>query len=618
MQPDKESLLDLFNGKKRYVVPLFQRQYVWTRENQWEPLWEDIQRKFLEKLFQKDGPAHFLGAMVIQQREVSGNEVPTHLVIDGQQRLTTFQIFIAAFRDVCLALGETEFADDCEDYLVNKRAASSSEEQRYKVWPTNLDRPSFSNVIDAKSKEALEKQHPLVWAKYARKPKPRHLIIECYLYFYNQISELLREELPELAVHEKVTRLFEALRNALQVITIEIDDRDDPQVIFETLNARGQPLLPSDLLRNFIFLRAAQKNESSEDLYNRYWLAFDDPFWRAEEKQGRLNRPRSDIFLQHYLSLKRKDEVNIGHLFAEYKYWITNKKPFNTVGEELADMELHRGFFRRLLEPENGSAFGDFARTLHALDIRTIYPLVLEILSRTPAPELLGKILIALESYIVRRAICNLTTKNYNRTFLSIVGKLTSDLTIESFQKILMEQQGDSTVWPRDDVFQKAWLENSVFDSMGSGRVQWILQQIECFMSSGARGHLRAQSTIFVEHIMPQDWIENWPLENGKQGVRWFERTIESERQAEIKASILRDKISESFGNLTLVTKPLGTSLSNAKYEPRKSEILENSNFALSMSILDAPEWSEEHIFQRGQRLFECAKKIWPMDSNNT
>src|SRR4030043_91959 len=100
MQPFSRSIFDLFDGKKRYVVPLFQRQYVWNREDQWEPLWEDIRRKHRDQVKERMGPPHFLGAMVIDQKKVFGNQVPTHLVIDGQQRLTTFQIFLAAFRDL--------------------------------------------------------------------------------------------------------------------------------------------------------------------------------------------------------------------------------------------------------------------------------------------------------------------------------------------------------------------------------------------------------------------------------------------------------------------------------------------------------------------------------------
>src|SRR5262245_6698839 len=91
----------------RLEVPLFQRQYVWTRENQWEPLWEDIATKFRDFLEgRKDNtPAHFLGAMVVDQKQTPVTHVEKRQVIDGQQRLTTLQIFLAALRDFCQEQG---------------------------------------------------------------------------------------------------------------------------------------------------------------------------------------------------------------------------------------------------------------------------------------------------------------------------------------------------------------------------------------------------------------------------------------------------------------------------------------------------------------------------------
>lgn len=139
MQPHSRSIFDLFDGKKRYVVPLFQRQYVWNLEEQWQPLWEDIERKFVERLLGKDGPPHFLGAMVLDQRRVYGNAVTTHLVIDGQQRLTTFQIFLSAFRDVCFEQAQPGFGEECQRYLVNTGIMADTKVEQYKVWPTSLD-----------------------------------------------------------------------------------------------------------------------------------------------------------------------------------------------------------------------------------------------------------------------------------------------------------------------------------------------------------------------------------------------------------------------------------------------------------------------------------------------
>ena len=158
MKPYTRSIFDLFDGKRRYEVPLFQRQYVWKLEDHWEPLWEDIERKFVQRLDGAPSTPHFLGAMVLDQRRSYGNAVPVQLVIDGQQRLTTFQIFLSAFRDVCAAENERAYADECALYLKNTGIMQDEKVEQYKLWPTNLDRKQFSDVVDSGSKEELINQ----------------------------------------------------------------------------------------------------------------------------------------------------------------------------------------------------------------------------------------------------------------------------------------------------------------------------------------------------------------------------------------------------------------------------------------------------------------------------
>src|SRR5690348_15498160 len=121
MNANAAPILAIFEKKLRLEVPLFQRQYVWSRDQQWEPLWEDIQRKFIEYLEgRKDGPIHFLGAMVLDQRQTPTTHVEKRQVIDGQQRLTTLQIFLAAFRDFCRAQDVDDLAQEADSYLTNK------------------------------------------------------------------------------------------------------------------------------------------------------------------------------------------------------------------------------------------------------------------------------------------------------------------------------------------------------------------------------------------------------------------------------------------------------------------------------------------------------------------
>ena len=138
------SLLAIFEKKIRLEVPLFQRQYVWSQDQQWEPLWEDISRKFVEYLDgQRDAPVHFLGAMVLDQKQVPITHVEKRQVIDGQQRLTTLQIYLAAFRDFCSAHDCQALAKECDAFIVNKGMLLEPDVDKYKLWPTQVDRELF-------------------------------------------------------------------------------------------------------------------------------------------------------------------------------------------------------------------------------------------------------------------------------------------------------------------------------------------------------------------------------------------------------------------------------------------------------------------------------------------
>jgi hypothetical protein len=285
MKADAVPLLAIFEKKMRLEVPLFQRQYVWSLEQQWEPLWEDVSRKFTEYLDgRKDAPVHFLGAMVLDQKQTPITHVEKRQIIDGQQRLTTLQIFLAAFRDFCRQQSCEDLAKECDTYTVNKGMMADPEIDKFKVWPTLLDRTQFMDVIGTGSREELMKKHPLVYKKYARKPQPRPRMVEAYLFFYGQLNEFFNgassdEPLSaDIPIAQRLEECFQALKNSLQVVAIDLAQEDDAQVIFETLNARGEPLLPADLLRNFIFLRAARRGEPQEELYKEFWQRFEEPF----------------------------------------------------------------------------------------------------------------------------------------------------------------------------------------------------------------------------------------------------------------------------------------------------------------------------------------------------
>jgi hypothetical protein len=359
MKANAAPVLAIFEKKIRLEIPLFQRQYVWNKGQQWEPLWEDISRKFAEYLERrKDAPIHFLGAMVLDQKQTPTTHVEKRQIIDGQQRLTTLQLFLTAFRDFCGHQGCSELAKEADNFILNKGMMADPKVDCFKVWPTQADREQFSKVVTAGSRAEVETRFPLLRKKYARQPDPRPRMVEAYLFFYQQTAEFFLGDgidpplASEVPLATRAEECFQALKNSLQIVAIDLEQEDDAQVIFETLNARGEPLLPADLLRNYIFLRASRGGEIVEDLYEQFWKHFDEPFWRVSVSQGRLSRPRSDLFMQHFLASRLLVDIPVKHLFVEYKYWIERQQPFKNVSEELATLARQGNHFRRLIEPK--------------------------------------------------------------------------------------------------------------------------------------------------------------------------------------------------------------------------------------------------------------------------
>ncbi len=619
MDANAVSLLAIFERKMRLEIPLFQRQYVWSQDQQWEPLWEDISRKFVEGIEgRQDAPVHFLGAMVLDQKQTPVTHVEKRQVIDGQQRLTTFQIFLAAFRDFCRENDCIELAKECEGFTENKGMLADPSVDRFKVWPTLVDRSQFADVLMSGSKAELERRHPVVWRKYARKPEPRPRMVQAYLFFYEQLSEFFLgsdDEAPigsDFPLSARLLECFQALKNSLRVVTIDLQQGDDAQVIFETLNARGEPLLPADLLRNYIFLRASRAGHDQEALYATYWKQFDDDFWRVEVKQGRLIRPRSDLFMQHFLASQIEEDIPVKHLFVEYRNWIERRRPFKDVEEELQTLSRHGANFRRILEPRVGDPIYRLAVFLEAFDIRTAYPLLLLLMDTDLAADEWNAITDVLESYLLRRSICGYNTKNYNRIFLQLTKTLRRNgVTAANLIQQLSQQTGESAAWPNDAVLREAWMSNPAYD-MGNAKLVHILGRLNSSYSNGWQEPLLFQQQPSIEHIMPQKWVDNWPLADGSKGMEYLEALQAPDGDARASATELRDRMVQTFGNLTLLMQGLNSSQSNLAWPDKRPAMMANSLLPMNQDFNGVLDWDENTIEARGADLFKRATSIWP------
>ncbi len=613
MKPDKLTIHDLFQRERRYVVPLYQRAYVWNEEGQWEPLWEDIERQ-AEACLESEGlvakRSHFLGAIVLNVSKIVGSGVARSEVIDGQQRLTTLQIFITALRDFAAKSGSHHVAK-LRRLTVNEDEKAGSDGS-YKVWPTNADRALFKTVLSTGAPDALLKALGVTAGKVPR-------LAGAYLYFSRQIANFVGTDVDEDTRDSRILALLQALRTSLQLVVIELEDGDDPQVIFETLNARGQPLLPSDLIRNYIFLHASNDAHCDADgLYDGYWRPFDDDrvdtavsgetrFWHIEERQGRLKRPRIDLFLFHYLVMQTEHDLNIGQLFSAFRDW--RAETAGPVEALLIDLKFHSANFRKLIEPEGEDRVALLARRLKSLDNSTVYPLLLyvmglsgERLSTTDRDRIFEDV----ESWLVRRFVCQLTNKSYNRFFVALLAKMKraeAGVNLADLVRTELSRSKEVTArWPTDREFLAAWLSKPLYAKSRPDRSVMVLRAIERQIRTNRNEKVTLPDQLSVEHLLPQKGLlsdypmpTDLPLAEGE--------TVERRRE----------RLMHTVGNLTLLTNELNASASNGTWPTKTKKIALDSDLRLNAWLrADTPAtWSEADVVARGRELFEFARLIW-------
>lgn len=619
MKPDKLTVREIFERERRYTIPLYQRSYVWTRENQWAPLWEDIARQAehcYENPYSENQKTHFLGAIVLNVIKIVGRSLPRSEVIDGQQRLTTLQIFLAALRDYAGPLDD--HTSSALRRLTSNPDRPDGSEEALKVWPTNADRHLFTQIMCLGSPASVHEA-------FAPIERPQNLprMAEAYLFFHECIRDFVEEKGDDAATMvDRLYAIMHALRTALQFVIIELEDSDDPQVIFETLNARGQPLLPSDLIRNYVFLQASSEHEDQVDeLYNKYWRPFDDHrldsaddsgenrFWHIQERQGRLIRPRIDLFMFHFLVMTTELEIAIGNLFKEFRNWHANSA--QKIPALLGDIQNASTLFSRLVSPEGSKPIDKFAVRLKSLDTSTVYPLLLYLMGlksdRLPQKDF-DTIIHDLESYLIRRFICNLTTKNYNRFFLSLLQKVRraankgESIALAAREELLRSDDA-TAVWPSDAQFRHGWLNQPVYVKSRLDRCSMVLRALEEGLRTDRTEGISLRSELSVEHLMPR---------NGRTRHYPYADDIEF-KDGETREQA-RERFIHTLGNLTLLTQKLNASIGNGKFTKKRQSIVADSDLRLNAWLRndDRTQWTEKDIQDRGSDLFEIALKLWP------
>ena len=599
MRADPLTLTAVFSKDVRYVVPMFQRPYVWNMKEHWEPLWEDI-RGVSERVHAStqmspqlqasiNVPPHFLGAIVLDQIPTTTGSIDTRSVIDGQQRLTTLQVLIGAAQNVAQNHNLKQQSRLLGKLLWNDQDLINEPDHVFKVWPTNSDRDCFRSIM---CNESLSTLNADVSMKLATAMQYFHSVINSW------VSAISDEE-----KNSQFTSLVTSLRNHLKIVAIDLDSDDNAQVIFETLNARGTPLQAADLIKNLVFQRAESEKESVETLYSTYWSQFDRSHWRQEIRQGRLMRPVLDVFFSHWLAMTKERETLIHDLFPAFRENLNSSK--KAVTEVLEDLSQSASVYRTLDQYPLQSTEGLYFHRQSLLDTTTTIPLLLYLFrldEKTLPNSRRRTALRLLESYLVRRMLCRLTARNYNHLFLDLLTKVKkqpseADSVILSYLRALA---GESQAWPTDIEIQESLESLPIYIAFPRKRVRLVLEALELSMKTDLSEHVHPADTLTIEHLLPQHWTEkHWPLPN------------DSDKEVE---TINRDRYKHTLGNLTLVTRKLNPALSNAAWKKKRTALSEHSVLKLNWQIIkqNPDDWNQRTISNRTTELTKRLMEIWP------
>lgn len=629
MDAKDHPVISVLGDQRRFIVPIYQRQYSWG-EARLKPFWDDVVAKAEEALEGKPKFSHYMGALILAPGGdgFTIGTTPQVQVVDGQQRLTTFQLFLAALREIGEQMEVPGLSAIIRNYLyVPSMHGDTAADARFRLVPTPDDRAIFHLIIETGLK-GVRAANP-TWffqnGKIIKGKSPE--AVRALAFFVDRIDVYVRyglldddeepvvtEDEPGDALLRRLQALLEALLNHLKLVVITLSENDDAQVIFETLNSKAEPLLAMDLVRNNIFHRATAQGESVEALFEAKWRPFDKDreFWKADSPRAKPKRPRIDHFLSHALTAQSGEETSLRELYAEYRAFTRPKgKPrFATVEAELDALIVHTPTYRTLEVGSADAALSRLGVQLNLWEVSSAYPLVFRIAASDADPTEKAKLYTLIYSYLVRRGVCDLTPKNLNKTFARLVNAMIGHgVSVDTFAAAFAGSRGDAVRFPADPEFRAAIRNKPVYHLIRrKERLQDLLWDFECASRSRYNVHTPRPANMSVEHVLPQTWPENWPLDDGRFAPADKLTGADEDMLAGIRS---RDAALQTLGNLTLITVPGNTVASNRAFSEKKPWLRE-SLLALNLSILEYEEWDEAAIAQRAETLADLAVTIWP------
>lgn len=586
LSANKEKLHSFFQGNNQFVIPFFQRSYVWKSDS-WAELWENIVEEFEELNSGNSDSEHFIGTLIIKQRDTDRVGSLEYDLVDGQQRLTTVCLLLRAFYDVA---NDQNLKNWIKNLLIY---TDSYGNENIRIRHSKVDREYFQDIVlsQVDNTELWADYESLKLEELERKNELFNRIKGGYLYFRKRIEKELNKE--------DIRRYVTVLLEKLPVIHMALSKEDDVQQIFDTINSLGVKLTTAELLKNFLYSKNAVIDLYDECWYNVFEADEDIiEFWNRDRTSGRVRRTTVELFLYSYLVILNESNVKMELLFKEFKSYLKNKSE-----KELAafanELKEYAEVYQQIPDGENLSEISfverdkRFFHVIREFEITTIFPLALYLYKKVTAKSELLAILGVLESYLTRRTICKLTTKNYNNLFLSLLGevKKMDGITAEKIKQKLLIYKEQTSRYPDDEEFKKGFFASALVNKYSREILYCIaLYQLNHDYTDNPKLNLDGFS---VEHVMPKKWRNYWTNlpEGGDEDVR------------DLKLLTL--------GNLTMIKGKLNSSMRDSAWSTKKEALRKYSTLRQTTDYLQKEDWNEAVIESRAKDLFAMAAQIW-------
>ena len=536
--------------KTHFIIPVYQRNYDW-KDTQCEDFVKDI-----ESLVNRERETHFMGTIVyIKSDDLEAIEkgISEYIIIDGQQRITTSMLFLKALYD--LSDDEDDKEEIYDDYLTIRRS------NKLKLKPIKYDNDIFVKLLKNEDINDNEKSR----------------IYQNYKFFVNHLrnSDI------------KIDKYFKSFRR-LWIVYIELDrEKDDPQLIFESINSTGLSLSEADLIRNFILMD--KDYEEQNYLFEEYWSKI----------EKLLLSENISSFIRDYLTMKANDIPKQNEVYLAFKRYLLKSK---TDSESLLkDLLYYAEIYSKFLSLKyDDKKVYIILKELKDLKVTVAFPYLLNLFSDYQSAIIdkiiLVKSLTVIRNYIFRRLVCEYNTNTLNKVFMSLHKELVSlenykENYYESLATVLIQKKG-TAMFPRDDEFKNYFIAKDIYNFKNKNYLIYALESFE-------NKELIPFAELTIEHLMPQKLTTKWEIELGE------------------KANLVHEKYLHNIGNLTL--SGYNSELSNKSFKDKKA-IIKTSGIKLNRYFDDVAMWDKEEIEKRAIYLYDnIASKIWqfPMIDEN-